>query len=694
MMAQELCYLLLVLVCFACKDHVSSEIDEDNPLYGLSIFKENYPRSFFFRPGPERTYEPFEDWEKEFNRLNGIEGKVLDEEIMGISNPNISYFTRFKKRNTNQLVLLHYNGNAGHPMDDTENFFSGHWLYFTGSTIVSDISDDEVVTELKVDDASAFKTNIGRYDDQNEDIGICELDDSGKPNWDKSEQVKLISINHNKNTITVKRGMYGTRPLNFKGGKAYAASHVTEGPWGPDKQLLWTYNFTLNSPKDSNGKSCSDILAEKLAGYFSSNGQLAAFDGIQLDVMRNVLNPLYGGWGELKEGDRFPDSNADGLPDEGIFEGKNLYGLGVVGFLQKLRDNIGDNKLILSDGERLISQRAVGILNGIESEGWPLGSDYNIDHWSDGINRLIFCKENSQQPNMTYINHRWWDLEGKDLYTPFSRQRIVIAASCLTGTIHSICVAPPKENEQVTIWDELKMGSENKIGWLGKPIGPAVRLAEKQKNVFDYKNSDLIEVLREVNKDKIVTLQKNVIKIDQINKDNNLHINIPVIHSSGEIKDALILINLKSDPVDGYPENWFRIARLEIKQHNSDNKAKSGYINKNFLESAYYFTFLNSWNFKDTLMAKMSVENNEPIYIEDIRVYFYPDITYRKFENGLVIANPSENSFEISMNKLFPGERYRRIHGTKNQDPNFNNGERIGEILVLNKKDAIFLVKE
>jgi hypothetical protein len=611
---------------------------------------------------------------------------------MGISEPNITYFTRFKQRNPNQLVLLHYNGNAGHPMDDTENFFAGHWLYFTGSTIVSDISDNEDVTELKVDDVSEFKTNIGRYGDQNEDIGICELDDSGKPNWDKSEQVKLISINHTKNTITVKRGMYGTRPLNFKGGKAYAASHVTEGPWGPDKQLLWAYNFTLNSPKDSNGKSCSDIFAEKLAGYISSNGQLAAFDGIQLDVMRNVLNPLYGGWGGLEEGNRFPDSNADGLPDEGIFEGKNLYGLGVVGFLRKLRDNLGDNKLILSDGERLISQRAVGILNGIESEGWPLGSDYNIDQWSDGINRLIFWKENSQQPNMTYINHRWWDLEGKDLYTPYSRQRIVIAASCLTGTIHAICVSPPKENEQVTIWDELKMGLENKIGWLGKPIGPAVRLAEKQKNVFDLKRKDFLSLLQEVNIENVISLEDSVFKVDHIKEEKNISINLPIIQTDRKSNDIVVLINMKSELMDGYPKKWPRIANLEIGE-GEEQKSKSGYINNTLFESAFYFADIQDLS-GDTIIAQLKIENTDPVYIAGVRAYFFPDIMYRKFENGLVITNPSENSFEINMHELFPGEKYRRIHGTKNQDPDFNNGEKIGKSLVLNKKDAIFLVKE
>ena len=52
-------------------------------LQDLPVMQDSYPRAFFFRaaesPGknPDLTYE---EWEKNFSRLMGIEGKVLDEE--------------------------------------------------------------------------------------------------------------------------------------------------------------------------------------------------------------------------------------------------------------------------------------------------------------------------------------------------------------------------------------------------------------------------------------------------------------------------------------------------------------------------------------------------------------------------------------------------------------------------------------
>ena len=97
----------------------------------LRVLRDEYPRAYFFRScemasNPRISYEA---WEACFERLMGIEGKALDEELP--ERRNIEFFTRFKQRHPDQLVMLHYDGEARDPRDHTEQFFAGHWLYAT-----------------------------------------------------------------------------------------------------------------------------------------------------------------------------------------------------------------------------------------------------------------------------------------------------------------------------------------------------------------------------------------------------------------------------------------------------------------------------------------------------------------------------------------------------------------------------------
>ncbi|MHC4632520.1 MAG: twin-arginine translocation signal domain-containing protein, partial [Planctomycetota bacterium] len=208
----------------------------------LRIFNGQYPRVFFFRQAEGRAAQKslsYEQWEETFERLMGIEGKVLDEEVLGRSIRNIDFFTCFKQRHPNQLVLLHFNGNARDPRYESERFFAGHWIYFNGAKILSNVPAEYGETNIHVDKPNLFKLNMGRYRDRNEDIGLCMLDAFGKPNWHQSEQVQLISIDSRNKTIRVRRGCYGTEPRAFPTGQGYAAAHMTEGPWGNKNYLLW-----------------------------------------------------------------------------------------------------------------------------------------------------------------------------------------------------------------------------------------------------------------------------------------------------------------------------------------------------------------------------------------------------------------------------------------------------------------------
>ncbi len=470
------------------------------------IFAKGYPRAFFFRAseGLARSKRfPFDAWEKGLLPLNGIMGKVLNEEIPGTSDTNVAFFTRFKANHPEKLVLLHYNGNARDPRDApgpygsgrpgqrlrgaSPEFFAGHWIYHNGCGITSDLPAEDGESVVHVEDPSLFKANMGRYGDRNEDIGICALGPDGRPDWRIAEQLELISIDQAARTLRVKRGAFGTKPLSFRAGRAYIAAHVTEGPWGRRSNLLWFYNYATVCPRDAKGRTCADVLLDDLAQRFlpggaaltppgradptAEPGALQNFDGLEFDVMSFDRSPKSG-----RIGLRAMDCDADGRADGGIIDGVNVYGIGVYEFCRRLRERLGSEKLILADGAGARHQRGFGVLNGIESEGWPHLSDWEIVDWSGGLNRHNFWRENAHPPAFSYVNHKFIQ-KGKPVRVPPSISRLVLAACHFTDSAVTYSLQPPKdEGELIGIYDELRLGTEGKTNWLGMPVGEPRRL--------------------------------------------------------------------------------------------------------------------------------------------------------------------------------------------------------------------------
>ena len=450
----------------------------------LRVVSGDYPRVFFFRGSEGAAANPhvtYERWERDFSRLMGIMGKVLEEEIPGRSLRNIDFFTQMKRRNPEQAVLLHYNGNARDPRYELEDFFAGHFLYHNGAKILADVPAEEGETEIKVSDPELFRTEIGRYKSSNDDIGLCMLDEDGRRDWHRSEQVQLLSVDKKNKTIRVRRGCYGSKPMAFPAGTSCAAAHVTEGPWGGKSNLLWYYNYSTVCPKDKDGRTCSDVHAAVLAKKFLPGGELEAFDGLEFDVLHHELG--YGGKLGI-------DCDADGEIDNGMFDGGNEYGIGVVEFCRDLRSKMGPDRLILADGFSLNNQRAFRILNGIESEGWPALNDWEIKDWSGGLNRHWYWAENGAEPIWNFVNHKFTTAGEKPGQrvtpeVPFKVHRLVFAACMFTDSAICYSFTPPKERgELIGIWDELWKGEEKQLGWLGQPLGPAVRMAEKTPNLL------------------------------------------------------------------------------------------------------------------------------------------------------------------------------------------------------------------
>ena len=393
----------------------------------LTILGPDYPRVFYFRATEAacspRAYPTYESWERNFSGLMGIMGKCLQEECLGREPRNPEFFSRFKLQHPNQVVLLHFNGNSRDPVYERERYFPGHWIYRKAVMITEDVPAVPGENTIKVSETRGFRVDAGRYRAHNDDIALFGMED-GRHDWAHCEHVQLVSVDHEAGSITVKRGCYGSTPLGFRKGASRAAAHAVEGPWGANNHFLWFYNYSTHCPKDRNGKVCSDILVDDLARWFGKGGRLGAFDGIEFDVL---FSKTHG------------DTDGDGELDNGLIDGRNNYGIGVLEFGKKLRARMGEDFIIQADGALgrggVRSQRNWEVFNGIESEGWPNLSEWEMDDWSGGLNRHFFWQQNARDPAFNYINHKWVeaapDRPGytKQVNVPFSRHRLVFAAA-------------------------------------------------------------------------------------------------------------------------------------------------------------------------------------------------------------------------------------------------------------------------
>jgi hypothetical protein len=70
-----------------------------------------------------------------------------------------------------------------------------------------------------------------------------------------------------------------------------------------------------------------------------------------------------------------------------------------------------------------------------------------------------------------------------------------------------------------------------------------------------------------------------------------------------------------------------------------------------------------------------------------------PDTMYRVFEKGLVLANPSREPRTFDLRSITPARQYLRIMATEYQDSAVNNGQAMGDIVILGERDALFLVR-
>ena len=678
-------------------------------LQDLDILRDGWPRAFFFRQPDITLSRPnrpgFDQWERIFCRLDGIMGKTLDEEIPDTQARNIPIFTRFKQLHPKQAVLLHFNGDARDPRWECGEFFAGHWLYFNGCRVTDDVPAQPGECALHVEDPRLFRVNMGRFGDKNEDLGLCALGADGKPDWSRSEQLELLAVDAEARTLRVRRGAFGTTPRAFAAGKAYVAAHITEGPWTRKSNLLWFYNYSTRCPRDAKGRTCGDVLSEDLARRFRPGGALATLDGLEFDEMDFVARSA---------GRRQADCDGDGRADGGIFDGINSFGIGIFEFCRQLREKLGPDRIIMADGQMPEPQRCCGLLNGIESEGFPQLLDPEIADWSGGLNRFEFWRRNAHAPALNYIAHKFIDRESlkpanfkaggmKFAQVPLSTTRLVMAAGLFCDATFSYLIMPSSK-PGIGIYDELQMGTANRLHWLGRPLAPPVRLALRTPDLFDGGGTRLSDEF-------LASLRAAAEKVERDEDSRALKVTAPtggatkLVFTIPNVRlpegDLLLHCRVKADPMRGYPPEIPRLAW--VSWHNTGAAAAPHgdtpaltparimtWVGREWFDASFYFRNLGP----GVVDLTFEMEGGEPMSLADLTAHAATDVMARDYEHGVVLANPGTRPFTFDVSTLFTGAKLRRLQGSPDQDPTTNNGSAVGASVTVGPRDALFLAKE
>jgi hypothetical protein len=358
---------------------------------------------------------------------------------------------------------------------------------------------------------------------------------------------------------------------------------------------------------------------------------------------------------------------------------------------------------LTSDVQELDNQRAFGILNGGESENWLTHSDPLTKHWSSGINRNLFWEDRALPPTFNYLNHKFSPPNKPSRNAdkpsfqpiPFNQHRLKIAAAVLSGAVVT-CNRPATDS--FGIWDELVQGKDRKVGWLGEPAGEMTRLVNSAKSLLPAEWTKPDGLIPHLKGEKTrFTREGDAVRIDSTAEDET-RFEIRGIPLQGP--DLTLVATVRAAPRKGFPAEYARllfattgvkglpVPSLERGQLKEDNREFALVDGKPF-STVFYFKNLKGMS----VDVELSLESNEPMWLESVAACAAPDVMYREFERGVVIANPGVTPLTFNLAELLPGRSYRRILGTERQDPATNSGKPASGLLELPALDAIFLVR-
>ncbi|GHU98476.1 hypothetical protein FACS1894159_01020 [Bacteroidia bacterium] len=605
-------------------------------------FKRVYPQYFAFRGEMSNPlHASYEAWSDYFYETSGFIRKLVYDEV-SIKEPSREWANRYAQEHPEKLLMMHLNGEARR-IDDHEDvlerYFPGHWIHLNGCAVADDLSQTDATIKLSATGNinnifSATGYNVNDDLKLPHQIVIVRTDESGEKLWYESEYAEIVGVNNSAKTITVVRGLHNTTPLSYTGGKACVAP-LSAAFW--ETKMMWHYNMSSACPRDRDGKQAWQLVADEIAGWFKPEGILHNVQGIAFDV-NNFDVSSRGRW----------DVDNDGVADQGWIDGNNVWREGDWNFFTRLRDHMGPNFILTGDAQHSSNQQAVGIMNGMESEGLVQWNDM-WRGFSRAVNTHIYWKDINNTPyDYRYVVLK---LNGPDELRPMQMRRFGAAMAC---TLEAFVTSDGNR--------DFIPAAFRASGSLGYVNGAIVREVKLHPELVNKPVTALLPQMEGVNCAVSALNGKLAVRPNPGIVDHDMRFRIKNIDLPGG--DITFFMSARAtDPLEGFSTNdlvpriiWLKIPDLpDYGEGNSRNSLFTelyGMTGTHRTEEMSYFFRRVPAGVQD---IEVTIQGLGEMEISSFSMYNAPDVVARRFDNGVIVSNPAEHSVTVGVASLFPG---------------------------------------
>lgn len=630
---------------------------------GVDILQSNAaPHALHFRRSEAGAIDLAPDyaaWEDLYGTLGGVIGKMYNEDEIQLAGPEANFpqrdiFRTFKQLHPEKLVLLHFDGKYRNILTDrADQYAPQHFLYYVRQPGTSDLSaaDTQSVIRTTAPVYQYFRQAV--YDYRNEDVVLVGRAPDGGFDWSAYEYTTLVGYADDNDPfgdgIVVERGRYGSTRRSWTADGYHLLVPVSASPWDIEPNNHWSYNFSIDCPTNEHGRTCADVFSDEIAAMLmqTNDWSIPEFDGVEFDIMQSSLDWI--GFGRTRGIDTDLDGVADFGPGAEMNE-VNLYGTGTYRLATLLRQKLGAGKIILGDSGHDRGQRCFGLFNGMEQESW-------VHDWSTAMNRLRFWMQHAYAPSFSYVN--WKFMDGDVWYHPEPNIARLYLASTVVFDVATAFYSYRALGDPTKIHDEAVCGADGIGGWLGAPLTGPLCLAEEGGDLLGNGGVEVssnflerIEVLGdETVAQRVVGYQPSL----QIGSpgDGRIMFRIRDIDlSSVTNRELTLMADLYSARSGVLPAEMHR--QFQVRALDPDGRVLEEQnmfaANGAYMSNIIFFQQLGT---ADVVDIEFEFEGCGAVRLRNSRLFAAAPVMLRKFEHGIVLANPSLQSCAVPLNKTW-----------------------------------------
>lgn len=648
------------------------------PLAELDLFNADQPTTFSFRNDylSGRGYSVFSNT---ISQSFGHAPKMFSEERVA-SIDNQPLMAQYALDRPEKMLLCHYNFKSIKIMQHAEfaEYFPGHWIYYPGSVLPGAIAAGD--TQIAV--ANAANILVSSV------IALIPLDPTGAKRWNEVEFAAVS--NKTGNVLAVQRGLFRTTAQSHAAGTVFAVlPDLFEG----EADTSFRFNWSADCPRDGLGRNCGDVFARMMARYFEQGQPLERMHGILADVLFWKLGDPVAPADASKR--RF-DTDGDGLGDNGYdASGENRFALGVYDMVRQLRTALGPNRIFSGDGNGVDWPRLPHLFSGMESEGLSHWDDPFATDWSSNINNFRYWHAHQGFPqSLNYIVDKLPTLTEAELAAhQLHLQRLAGAVAAILDigvTANGTALVFPERRYE--LYDHLRQGIVNRLGWLGEP-DEWMRPAADGPNLFSGTAADW------TSSDATIASDTNEAawRVQTTGDPSGPSSQSMTIRYEGQnipSGDLFIHFKMKAAPLAAFPTNVYRYVAMTVDGRlanpNTADQLTAVASSDGYSECGFYFREAGP----ATIAINLEFEGPQAVWIKDFSVRSATDVLVRGFENGVVLANPRNGPHTFDLAALFPDRICWRLTGNGWEDPSTHTGEPVADPVTVPALDGLFLRSE